>query len=81
MTKTQKPAPPEPPTQKKTTEENKAAAKHKEAYEENNYGGRDQSPDRDVNPAEDIHIHEGEDGEPAKTGRHNAQQRKDKKKP
>lgn len=45
------------------------------------HGGRTKWPDGDVNPASDIHVEEGEEGEPAKTGDHNAQRRDDKKKP
>ena len=67
-------------TQKKPAEKPEADEQHKQADEENNYGGRDSRPDRDVNPAEDMHVQHDEEGAPAKTGRHNAQQRKDKKK-
>lgn len=83
MTTTQKARPTKPVTQNKKAREkdqaeSEADDKQKEADEENNYGGRDNRPDRDVNPAEDVHVHDGEDGEPATTEHHDTQQRKDK---
>ena len=43
-----------------------------------NHGGRDEWPDSDVNPATEIHIDDGEDGELARTDDHDASRREDK---
>ena len=49
--------------------------------DEAHHGGRTKWPDEDVNPASDIHVDEGEEGEPARTGDHDALRRADRKKP
>ena len=55
----------------------KAAEKMRKDLEEcNKYGGRgDEAPDPAVNPADDLHVHDGEEGEPAETEHHDTQQR------
>ncbi len=66
---------------KKPDARERAAEKvRKDLEDRNKYGGRgEEAPDRDVNPADDLHVHDGEDGEPAETEHHDAQQRNDKK--
>ncbi|WP_425408738.1 hypothetical protein [Hyphococcus sp.] len=48
---------------------------------EHNYGGRDNTPDADVNEAERIHIDDDEEGAPARTEDHAARRRKDRPAP
>ncbi|MEX6634102.1 hypothetical protein [Hyphococcus lacteus] len=50
---------------------------HEEADQKNNYGGRSEKPDGDVNPAEDMHIDDDEKEKPACTDYHDAKNRKD----
>lgn len=56
----------------------KAAEKvRKDLEDDHKYGGRgEEAPDRDVNPVDDLHVHDDEEGDPAETGHHDAQQRK-----
>ncbi|MAW78890.1 MAG: hypothetical protein CMI63_01530 [Parvularcula sp.] len=53
----------------------------KKVEERAHHGGRGEWPDEDVNPAPEMHVEEGEKGEPARSDTHDAQKRKDKKRP
>ncbi|WP_428409355.1 hypothetical protein [Hyphococcus sp.] len=66
--------------EKPSVQSAKDEQKLKEAEERAHHGGRDEWPDEDVNPAQDIHVEEDEEGAPASADTHDAQQRKDKKK-
>ncbi len=67
--------------EKPSVQSAKEEQKLKEVEEHAHHGGRDEWPDADVNPAQDIHVEEGEEGAPAGADTHDAQQRQDKKKP
>ena len=73
------------PTTEKTTpshEKPKTDADEQQEHEKhdqkNKYGGRSEKPDGDVNPADDMHIDDGEEEKTACTDYHDAKNRKDK---